>query len=152
MNTTIILQDVCQEKETPTLTQFQTWVDHTRREITPQNNTEKTLTLRIIDKQESAALNETYRHKKGPTNVLSFPDDPIPAFTSDSLGDLAICAPLVTEEATEQEIHIEAHWAHLVIHGTLHLMGYDHIASEEARIMESLETKIMQALGYPAPY
>lgn len=152
MSTTILLQNICEAKEIPSPEQFQTWVHQTLLATTHQSNSKKTLTIRIIDKQESATLNETYRHKKGPTNVLSFPDDPIPAFTSDSLGDLAICAPLMAEEAAEQHISLESHWAHLIIHGTLHLMGYAHMTAAEANTMESIETKIMEALGYPDPY
>lgn len=107
------------------------------------------LTIRIVDKSESAELNQYYRHKQGPTNVLSFPFElPDAAY----LGDIIICAPLVDEEATTQHKQIEQHWAHLVVHGTLHLLGYDHVKPADAVIMEALETTILTQLSYPDPY
>lgn len=110
------------------------------------------LTVRIVDEAEGAALNEAYRHKTGPTNVLSFPagkDDflPVPL-----LGDIVICAPVVEREAREQGKRAEAHWAHMVIHGVLHLLGYDHVEADEAQVMEALETAILERLGFPDPY
>src|SRR5690606_24067449 len=93
-----------------------------------------------------------YRHQDKPTNVLSFPAD-IPAeLNLPLLGDLVICAPVVEREAMEQRKTLEAHWAHMVVHGTLHLVGYDHITEPEAEEMESLETKILTGMGFPPPY
>ena len=103
--------------------------------------------IRVASKKESASLNKTYRNKKGATNVLSFPADISPL-----LGDLVICAALVNEEAREQHKTAKAHWAHLVIHGTLHLLGYDHIKNKEATEMEALEVKILHKLGFDNPY
>ncbi len=110
------------------------------------------VTLRIVDEAESAELNETYRHKRGPTNVLSFPFEAPPGVTLPLLGDLVICAPVVAREAQEQGKPAEAHWAHMVVHGCLHLLGYDHLDEEEATVMETLEIEILGALGYPDPY
>ncbi len=111
------------------------------------------LTLRLITEAESAQLNVSYRHKSGPTNVLSFPydDDFLPGQTF-YLGDLAICAPLVLKEAMQQQKPAQAHWAHLTVHGVLHLLGFDHEQEAEALVMEALETQVLQQLGYADPY
>jgi probable rRNA maturation factor len=109
------------------------------------------ITLRIVDELESQTLNRDYRGIDRPTNVLAFSYDPAPG--SDALiGDLVICAPVVAREAAEQEKPLEAHWAHVIVHGTLHLLGYDHQNDDEAREMESLEVKILAELGFPDPY
>jgi probable rRNA maturation factor len=113
---------------------------------------EAELTIRIVDEGESAALNETYRGKPGSTNVLSFPFEPPPGIKLALLGDLAICAPVVQREAAEQHKQVSAHWAHMVVHGVLHLVGYDHASEEQAVVMEALETEILARLGYPNPY
>lgn len=110
------------------------------------------LTVRIVDEQESAELNEQYRHKNGPTNVLSFPFECPPEVELNLLGDLVICAPVVQREAREQHKQEQAHWAHMVVHGTLHLLGYDHLHQDEAEAMESREISIMEVLGFDNPY
>ncbi|MFZ1830644.1 MAG: rRNA maturation RNase YbeY [Candidatus Competibacteraceae bacterium] len=110
------------------------------------------LTLRIVNEAESTALNEAYRHKQGPTNVLSFPFAAPPEVGgSPLLGDIVICAPVVLREAISQDKPAEAHWAHLVAHGVLHLLGYDH-DEIQAAAMESLEIRILTDLGYADPY
>ena len=109
------------------------------------------LTLRIVNEAESTALNETYRRKQGPTNVLSFPFQAPPEVDSPLLGDIVICAPVVLREAVSQDKTPEAHWAHLVAHGVLHLLGYDHDEAQ-AEVMESLEIRILTDLGYADPY
>lgn len=114
-------------------------------------NTE--LSIRLVNEVEAAALNRRFRDRHGATNVLSFPCDPLPGVVDcDLLGDLAICAPLVVREAREQGKPVEAHWAHLVVHGVLHLLGYDHSDTAEAAEMEELERRILLGLGFPAPY
>ena len=110
------------------------------------------LTIRFVDEKESAELNEQYRHKKGSTNILSFPFDAPVEVELDLLGDLIICADVVKKEAKEQKKEELAHWAHMVVHGTLHLLGYDHLTDEQASIMESKEIKILSQLGYSDPY
>ncbi len=110
------------------------------------------VTVRIVDNAESQQLNSSYRGKDKPTNVLSFPADLPPELELPLLGDLVICAPVVAAEALEQGKTPEAHWAHMVVHGTLHLQGYDHIDDSDADIMEALETQILVDLGYPPPY
>jgi probable rRNA maturation factor len=105
------------------------------------------ITLRLVDAEEGRELNRTYRHKDYATNVLTFPmnDEPL-------RGDIVLCAPVVEREATEQSKSVEAHYAHLVVHGVLHLQGYDHETDEEARMMEALESQIVMKFGYADPY
>jgi probable rRNA maturation factor len=110
------------------------------------------LVIRLVDTDESAELNQTYRHKQGPTNVLSFPFEAPPGVDTGILGDLVICAPVVETEAQEQGKSLNAHWAHMVIHGMLHLQGYDHIDDSEATVMEAEETALLARLGFPDPY
>ncbi|AOS95551.1 Endoribonuclease YbeY [Microbulbifer aggregans] len=113
---------------------------------------EAELSVRIVDEDESQQLNRDYRGKDKPTNVLSFPAD-LPADVElPLLGDLVICAPVVTREAREQHKATSAHWAHMVVHGTLHLLGYDHIEDADAELMEGLEVKVLAGLGIADPY
>ena len=119
--------------------------------IQPEGN-EVEMTVRIVDEAESHELNLTYRGKDRPTNVLSFPFECPDEVELPLLGDLVICRQLVEREAAEQEKPLMAHWAHMVVHGSLHLLGYDHIEDDEAEEMESLETQIMQGLGFDDPY
>lgn len=113
---------------------------------------EAELTIRLVSREESADLNRRYRHRAGPTNVLSFPADLPPGVDSALLGDVVICAPLVADEAAAQGKDVAAHWAHLVVHGVLHLRGYAHDGDEEAERMESVETRLLLSLGFPDPY
>ena len=109
------------------------------------------LCIRLVDEAESAALNAEYRHKNGPTNVLSFAADiDVPELRI--WGDIVICAPLVHAEARAQGKPVDAHFAHLVVHGVLHLLGYDHQSDDEADQMESLEKHLLDQLGIPDPY
>lgn len=113
---------------------------------------EAELSVYVVDDEEGADFNRRYRGKEGPTNVLSFPADldlpePLPL-----LGDLVICAPVVTREAREQGKSGAAHWCHMLVHGTLHLLGYNHINDDEADRMERLESDILVGLGFPPPY
>ncbi len=106
----------------------------------------------IVDEAESQELNAQYRGKDKPTNVLSFPADIPDEVGVPLLGDLVICAPVVAREAQEQSKTLEAHWAHMLVHGTLHLLGYDHVEDDEADVMEALETRLITQLKFPAPY
>ena len=119
--------------------------------VQPEGN-EVEMTVRIVDEAESHELNLTYRGKDRPTNVLSFPFECPDEVELPLLGDLVICRQAVEREASEQEKPLMAHWAHMVVHGSLHLLGYDHIEDDEAEEMESLETQIMQGLGFDDPY
>ena len=142
------LQIASEAQTLPHPSQFREWV------ATALNDRFETaeLTIRIVDIDEMAELNENFRKKQGPTNVLSFPAEHNPAFDSTLLGDIVICAPVVQQEANDGNIELLSHWAHMVVHGTLHLLGYDHMNKDDAEVMESLETQILTDLGYPAPY
>jgi len=150
------LQFATQSKQLPDSKRMEDWV----RQSCPDRD-EVSVGIRIVDEQESAELNQQYRHKQGPTNVLSFPfespflpdesdedDDPLDEF----LGDLVICAPVVETEASQQGKSLEAHWAHMVVHGVLHLQGYDHLETAQAEQMEDIERHILAGLGFPDPY
>jgi probable rRNA maturation factor len=112
----------------------------------------ETLTVRVTDEAEISALNQRYRGKQGATNVLSFPFDGPADIDTGFLGDLAICAPVIEREAGQQDKSVTAHWAHMIVHGVLHLCGYDHMEDAEAQRMEALETEIMGTLGFSDPY
>jgi probable rRNA maturation factor len=134
----------------PDASQLRRWAAAALADAPRERATE--LVIRLVNEVESAALNATYRHKQGPTNVLSFPAQTPPEVPVNLLGDIVICAPLVLREAALQGKLPEAHWAHLVIHGVLHLLGYDHGDDPQARVMEDLETRLLAELGYPDPY
>ena len=110
------------------------------------------LVIRVVDEAEITALNRTYRGKDGPTNVLSFPSELPAEVGSTLLGDIIICAPVVARECVLQDKSPEAHWAHLVIHGVLHLLGFDHQTEEEAARMEATEIRLLDELGFADPY
>ncbi|OWL91073.1 rRNA maturation RNase YbeY [Halopseudomonas aestusnigri] len=114
--------------------------------------TDRELTIRLVDADEGRQLNSTYRGKDYATNVLSFPADLPPELDLPLLGDLVICAPVVAREADEQGKPLLAHWAHMVIHGCLHLLGYDHIEDADAEEMEALERELLAELGIADPY
>ena len=132
----------------PTLEQIEQWATAA---VQPESD-DVEMTVRIVDEAESQTLNRTYRAKDRPTNVLSFPFECPTEVSLPLLGDLVICRQVVEYEAAEQKKPLMAHWAHMVVHGSLHLLGYDHIDDSEAEEMESLETKIMQGLGFVDPY
>jgi probable rRNA maturation factor len=110
------------------------------------------LLIRVVGAAESARLNATYRGKPGATNVLSFPFEAPRGLHSAALGDVVICAPVVRREAREQGKWIRAHWAHMVVHGALHLLGYDHREEGEAHRMESVERRVLARMGFADPY
>jgi probable rRNA maturation factor len=110
------------------------------------------ISVRLVDIDEMSQLNQTYRGKSGPTNVLSFPAELPAELNLPLLGDIVICVPVVHREAAEQGKPAQSHWAHMAIHGTLHLLGYDHVEEEEAHVMETLETAILASLDFPCPY
>ena len=145
----IDLQIACeQETGLPIAEQIEQWATAA---VQPQSD-EVEMTVRIVDEAESHALNLNYRGKDRPTNVLSFPFECPDEVELPLLGDLVICRQVVEREAQEQDKPVMAHWAHMVVHGSLHLLGYDHIEDDEAEEMESLETQIMTGLGFADPY
>ena len=110
------------------------------------------VTLRVVGRDEGRALNARYRGRDYATNVLSFPAAPLPDGSRPIRGDLVLCAPVIAREAREQGKPAAAHWAHMVVHGCLHLAGYDHERDREAAAMEGEERRILAKLGYPDPY
>ena len=118
----------------------------------PEQKKTSELTIRVVDEAEITALNRQYRGKEGATNVLSFPYEAIPGVASGLLGDIVICAPVVASESVAQDKPLDAHWAHIVIHGVLHLLGYDHHQDDAAHKMEARETELLDSLGYANPY
>ncbi|WP_298187218.1 rRNA maturation RNase YbeY [uncultured Pseudomonas sp.] len=143
------LQIASDAAQLPSEAQFRTWCALALRQRTADSE----LTIRLVDEAEGRELNHTWRHKDYATNVLSFPADVPDEFLDiPLLGDLVICVPVVEREAVEQGKDLQAHWAHLVIHGCLHLLGYDHILDAEAEEMEALERELLAELGHPDPY
>ncbi|MCG9684336.1 rRNA maturation RNase YbeY [Vibrio sp. Isolate23] len=136
------------EKGLPSFEDVHLWLSSAVAKFQPQAE----VTVRIVDEQESHQLNHDYRGKDKPTNVLSFPFEAPPGIEMDLLGDLIICKQVVEQEAAQQSKRLMAHWAHMVVHGSLHLLGYDHIEDDEAEEMESLETEIMLDMGFEDPY
>ncbi len=108
--------------------------------------------VRIVDESEIIELNQRFRKKAEPTNVLSFPFEDPPGTQTDVLGDVVVCAPIVSSQAQTEGKPLSAHWAHMVVHGIMHLRGYDHETPEEANAMEHMETRILEGLGFPDPY
>lgn len=149
MTVTLDLQVITQTS-VPELLQFEQWVSAALQLAAVNDDCE--LTIRLVDDSESAELNQTYRGKAAATNVLSFPFDAPVDLKPRLLGDLVVCAPVVAEEAAEQHKLLAHHWAHLTIHGCLHLLGYDHIEETQAEQMETLEINILQTLNIQNPY
>jgi probable rRNA maturation factor len=151
---TLSLQKATEQKSLPTNKDFREWILQALAVANYAKPCE--VAIRLVDEEESHALNLQYRGKDKPTNVLSFPSDlPDEVLTSlkrEPLGDIIICVPVVLAEATEQHKTAIAHWAHLTIHGILHLLGFDHIDDEEAEEMEALEIDALQELGINNPY
>ncbi|QEE23840.1 rRNA maturation RNase YbeY [Rhodanobacter glycinis] len=134
----------------PAAASFRRWVDAALRGAKRRKATE--LSIRIVDTSEGRALNRDYRGKDYATNVLSFEAELPPGVKLPLIGDLAICAPVVAREAAEQGKRERDHWAHLTVHGVLHLLGYDHIEDADAEVMEALETRVLADLGIADPY
>jgi len=135
-------------EELPAPDAIRRWATHALREQAAGAE----LVVRIVDEAEMTALNQRYRGKSSPTNVLSFPCELPPGVDSRLLGDVVVCAPVVAEEAIRQGKPLQAHWAHLVMHGVLHLQGFDHHHEQDARVMEAQETRLLEGLGYSNPY
>jgi probable rRNA maturation factor len=145
----IDIESNSQSKLIPSLTDLERWISAA---LQSQALEDAEVSVYIVDEDEGQELNAQYRGKDYPTNVLSFPADIAEEVGVPLLGDLVVCAPVVEREAQEQGKTLQAQWAHMLVHGTLHLLDFDHIEDDEAEAMEVLETQIVTGLGYPAPY
>jgi len=156
IDVTVEIVNACSIQSTPAAADFQNWAQAALAVLAEDGEEPLTsaaeLSIRLVDEAESAELNSHYRHKQGATNILSFPGEIIPGTDINLLGDLAICAPVVAREAAEQHKSVQAHWAHLTVHGVLHLSGFDHEQTAEAERMEALEIQILETLGFDNPY
>jgi len=151
----IAFEDASGADSVPEPTNIEQWVNHV---LSNQLDTTDfpEVNFQVVDEANISELNETYRHKSGPTNVLSFPFEAPPGLPKEEadalLGDIVICAQVVSREAEEQGKTLQAHWAHMVVHGVLHLLGYDHLDDDEAEAMENLEVQLLNELTFPNPY
>jgi len=142
------IQNVSKSSHVPGQELFQKWIDT----VLQSSIEDSEIVIRIVDESEMIQFNEQYRNKEGVTNILSFPFDIPEGVDSDLLGDLLVCAPVVECEAQQQNKQLEHHWAHIIIHGILHLLGYDHINDEDAEEMEALEIQLLKKIKINNPY
>lgn len=151
----IALQDDSQTS-IPDNEQVQLWAERAVANSGDETDKDAQMTVRIVNEEEITRLNSAYRHKASATNVLSFPFQSPPGMPEEEsvnvLGDVVVCASVVNREAEQQRKTGTAHWAHMIIHGTLHLLGYDHQDDQQAKNMETLETAILAELGFSNPY
>lgn len=149
------LQNTTESEQLPDIGKIQSWISATLEKIDATFENPE-ITIRVVSCEESRQLNSEYRGKDKSTNVLSFPfeaPEMIPLDELDEfLGDLVICEDILQKEAQEQKKSLQSHWAHLIIHGLLHLVGFDHIEDHQAEEMEALEVEIMRNLGFADPY
>ncbi|WP_100641796.1 rRNA maturation RNase YbeY [Alteromonas facilis] len=148
MSISVDLQVAC-EQDTPSIEAFEQWVESA---LSANQLDAGEVTVRLVNPEESQQLNFQFRGKDAATNVLSFPFECPPEIEMDYLGDLVICPAVVEQEAIQQEKDLNHHYAHMTIHGVLHLLGFDHIDPEQAEEMESLETRLLAKLGIDDPY
>ncbi len=150
---TIDIQHASDSQQLPSDDNIERWV-MAALELT--NSTDAELSVRLVNTEESQSLNKDWRGKDKPTNVLSFPAERPIGLPEDIpftlLGDIVVCSAVVEEEAQHQGKSLDAHWAHMLIHGTLHLKGFDHIEEADASVMEALEIRILGSLNYADPY
>ncbi|WP_026374618.1 rRNA maturation RNase YbeY [Aestuariibacter salexigens] len=151
MHHVVDIQFASDAPELPSSEDIQRWVNAALNESGDITEPQE-LTVRVVDSDESQQLNQQYRGKDKPTNVLSFPFEAPPGIELNLLGDLVICADVVKREADEQHKPEMHHWAHMIVHGVLHLLGYDHIQDDDAEVMESREIAILSQLGIDDPY
>ena len=149
------VQIACKNKDVPPTSEIEAWVARALLASGRQFGAQTELSVRVVDTGEIQGLNRDYRQQDKPTNVLSFPGGPVaglPVEEATVLGDVVVCADVVSREAAEQGKSVAEHWAHMLVHGTLHLLGYDHGNPAEAAEMEGLETKILGQYGLRDPY
>lgn len=158
MNISVDLQIACQVDSAPREAEVHAWLEQAYRAGKPNASRHGDVSVRIVDENESRQLNNQYRHQDKATNVLAFPAGSpaefgaLPEDEAQPLGDLVICGPLVEQEAEDQGKSPAGHWGHLLIHGMLHLLGYDHETSSQAAEMETMERKILAERGFEDPY
>lgn len=144
----VSIDNICEYKGFfPSIKQIEAWLT-----LCQEHNEPLIIHMRLVDCHEIQDLNATYRKKNKPTNILSFIEASIPGFPAQQLGTLVICPEIVEQEYKRYNKTPQAHWAHLIIHGTLHLLGHDHENEQEANIMETKEIHILKTLGFPNPY
>lgn len=148
MSVTIEIQRATALRGLPTNREMKVWLAQALARFRPAAS----LTVRLVDAEEGGALNARWRGKQGPTNVLSFPVSGLEAVAPELLGDIVLCAPVLKAEAAAQAKTIAAHCAHLLVHGALHLLGYDHLHDKDAEQMEALERELLAELEFPDPY
>ncbi len=151
----IDVQIACDDSSVPPAKEIETWVARAVVESGKKIAGSAELSVRLVDKEEIQSLNRDYRQKDAATNVLSFPAaliEGLPDDTAQALGDIVVCASIVSEEAAEQQKAVADHWAHMLVHGTLHLLGFDHGTDADAAEMEGLETRILTGNGLNDPY
>lgn len=148
MQIKVNIQRATKTRNLPSNQRIRTWVHAALKSHVQQAE----LTVRMVGTGEAARLNQAWRREKGPTNVLSFPADDRHDLATGFLGDIVLCAPVIVREAMQQGKSLGAHWAHMIIHGALHLLGYDHEKYAEARKMERLEKKLLAKLAIADPY
>lgn len=148
MSEMIEIQNVSDLKSVPDDNLMIKWAEH----ALDKGHLQAEITVRVVDEEEGLALNKAWRKKDYATNVLSFPVGELLEQAPNLLGDIVVCAPVVEQEARDQGKNFDAHWAHLIVHGVLHLQGYDHETDEQAGKMESLEIQILKNIGYANPY
>lgn len=149
MPATLDYQLACDDQPVPSALIVQEWLNTL---FVQQQLASGEVTVRIVESSEGQALNQAYRQKDTATNVLSFPFEAPEGMTMDFLGDIVICAEVVNREASAQHKTRDAHWAHMIVHGVLHLLGFDHINEVDAEQMEALEVEILNKLGIDDPY
>ena len=154
---TIDVQIASSVESIPDEKSIHSWIEEVISNSGGADDSSCEISVRIVDEEEGRALNKQYREQDKATNVLSFPavgvgESGLPPELSQALGDIVICGPVVEREAAEQGKEVASHWAHLLVHGTLHLLGYDHEADVDANVMEKLEAKILAARGIADPY
>ncbi|MEP4892186.1 MAG: rRNA maturation RNase YbeY [Aliiglaciecola sp.] len=149
MNIDLDIQIACENNNLPSKEQFELWLQSA---LADQQTEDTELTIRVVSPEESQNLNATYREKDKPTNILSFPFEAPAEIELSLLGDLVVCADIVEKEAKQQNKQLFDHWAHMIVHGSLHLLGFDHENENDAQIMEGLEVQILAKLGIDDPY
>lgn len=143
------VQNVSGDRNVPKTALIQAWAAAAYGKVA---NTEAEVTVRVVGEEDGRQLNMQYRNKPVATNVLSFPFEDPPNIKTQILGDIVLCAPVITREALDQSKPLAAHWAHMIVHGVLHLCGYRHDVENDADLMEQLEAQIIEQIGFTNPY